>query len=209
MKEAGMSAISMVDLDRTLSLSVARARHVPLLVTNRHKPWVWLVSHETWRRERQYLEYIPDSHPLVVLRQLLDDYLAGPAAQALQRLAGELNLHIDTQVLCRALCLRAIHAIASYRRLYESIGYNMAYRYFVGMDSSLSLWPYADFDREIRDLAAHPELSSIVAYAVAQYAQLPHAAGEFRNRGPQPATITHALPDDCDCGLTCLPPRLV
>ncbi|WP_066416556.1 transposase [Bordetella ansorpii] len=206
-----MNAISMVDLDRTLSMSVARARHRPLLVKNRHKPWVWLVSHETWWRERQYLEYISDTHPLMILRGRLDRLLQDShRADTLTQLAAQLNLKIDPQVLCRALCLQAAHAIQSIQMLYENIGYNMAYRHFVGVDTCVALWAYAEFEHEVRQIAGCHLVADLIDFAVAQSTAMPRAEGEFRSPGGYDHTVQAgvSISEDCDCGLKCLPPRV-
>lgn len=207
MKASDASVVSLVDLDRTLSFSVARARHAPILVTNRHQPWVWLVSHERWWRERQYRGYLPDTHPLVGMREIADRHLA-QWADALPRLAAELGLRIAPRLLCRALCLRAVYSMPGARALYQSIGYNMTYRYAVGLDSSEVLWPYPDFESDVEQLGRHEVVAGMVASVVRQCATLPQAETEFRiEPAATNAEANAESQSECCGGVRCLSPR--
>lgn len=144
--------VSLVELDRATSKNLARARERPLLVTNRHAPWIWIVSHDVWVRDRQYLQYIPDSHPLLRLRDVIDPQLARRASE-LAHWQASLSLGLPALIVCRALILQVLYSIPDLRALYDNIGYNMVFRRFVGVDLSMPLWGFADFERDLQALA--------------------------------------------------------
>lgn len=178
MKEADRDSVSLVELDRATARNVARARDKPLLVTNRHAPWIWIVSHDVWIRDRQCLDYIPDSHPLVLLRDLADRHLS-QHAEALCQAAVSLNLGIGPQLLCRALVLQVLYAIPEPRVLYDNIGYNMVFRRFVGVDACAPLWPYAEFERDMKAMMSMPAMLALVETTVGLHERVSHVETKF------------------------------
>ena len=71
--------VGMLELDRKLSKVLDRARQQPVSVSRYGSPWVWVVSHETWIGQIQLTRYVPPRHPLVALREHVDDALRAHA----------------------------------------------------------------------------------------------------------------------------------
>ena len=71
--------VGMLELDRKLSKVLDCARQQPVSVSRYGSPWVWVVSHETWIGQIQLTRYVPPRHPLVALREHVDDALRAHA----------------------------------------------------------------------------------------------------------------------------------
>ena len=130
-----MSAIvtvGMLELDRKLSKVLDSARRVPVSVSRYGSPWVWVVSHEAWMGQVQLTRFVPPRHPLVGLREHVDDVLRGHAAM-LERAVAQLALRTDAAVLCRAFILQLLYPVGSRRYFLEQIAYNLLFRWFAGL----------------------------------------------------------------------------
>ena len=80
---------------------------------------------------------IPADHPLRTIRELVDTALL-KLSPAFDRLyAREGRPSIPPERLLRALLLQAFYTVRSERQLMEQLDYNLLFRWFVGLSSSL------------------------------------------------------------------------
>ena len=82
---------------------------------------------------RKTSDYVPTGHPLVAIREILN-----PALRELDRLFESIyedrgRYSVPPEWLLRGLVLQALYGIRSERLLCEQLGYNMLYRWFVGL----------------------------------------------------------------------------
>ena len=165
-KEIAVSAIvtvGMLELDRKLSKVLDSARRVPVSVSRYGSPWVWVVSHEAWMGQVQLTRFVPPRHPLVGLREHVDDVLRGHAAM-LEAVA-QLALRTDAAVLCRAFILQLLYPVGSRRYFLEQIAYNLLFRWFAGLDAGLGA-DEADLDRELDLIGRRPEIVQVLHQAL-------------------------------------------
>ena len=166
-KEIAVSAIvtvGMLELDRKLSKVLDSARRVPVSVSRYGSPWVWVVSHEAWMGQVQLTRFVPPRHPLVGLREHVDDVLRGHAAM-LERAVAQLALRTDAAVLCRAFILQLLYPVGSRRYFLEQIAYNLLFRWFAGLTQGLGA-DEADLDRELDLIGRRPEIVQVLHQAL-------------------------------------------
>ncbi|SAI47069.1 Antitoxin of toxin-antitoxin stability system [Bordetella ansorpii] len=141
------NTVSLLELDRKLSKIIRQARNGQVLVTNRNKPWVRIVTLKANAQAHQ----VPAKHPLRQLRKALE--LDGAHAIALWQAVADPPLGIIPASLSRALLLQMLYSIDTFKKLYEKIGYNLAFRHFVGVEPCGCLWPYRQFERAARAMS--------------------------------------------------------
>ena len=90
---------------------------------------------------------IPPDHPLRKIRQLVREVL-GELNRSLGRLyASEGRPSIPPEQLLSALLLQVFYGIRSERQLMEQLGYNLLYRWFVGLAPDDPVWNPTTFMR--------------------------------------------------------------
>lgn len=90
---------------------------------------------------------IPADHPLRKLRAMVSLALDSLAAVSLKRGSVMDQRSIPPDKLFRALLLRAFYSIPSNRLLLEELGYNMLFRWFVGLSIGDEVWDHVLFTR--------------------------------------------------------------
>lgn len=68
---------------------------------------------------------------------------------------------ISPEKLLRALVLQALYGIRSERALCEHLGYNMLYRWFVGIPMHTEIWDHSSFTRNRDRLIAHDAVRAL------------------------------------------------
>ncbi|HDS1039699.1 TPA: hypothetical protein QDZ42_002766 [Stenotrophomonas maltophilia] len=149
--------ISMLDLDRHLSQSLEQARHAPLSVLRYGRPWVWVLSSDAWLDAARWAAVDSSSHPLLVLRRVLDSQLRPWAPPAMEVLPLDLA---DTRVVQRAAVLVLLRGIDNAQRLHDELRYHQACRHFIGFDHGTA-WPLAQCARVLH-ACQHPVLRDCV-----------------------------------------------
>ncbi|MDD2671394.1 MAG: IS5 family transposase [Syntrophales bacterium] len=92
-------------------------------------------------------EYVPADHPLRPIRKMVD--------KSLERLSPEFDRmyshtgrpSIAPEKLLKALLLQALYSIRSNRLLVEQIGYNVLFRWFLGMALDEEVWDHSTFSQ--------------------------------------------------------------
>jgi transposase len=90
---------------------------------------------------------VPKQHPLRVIRRLVDTALVdlSPAFAALYAPIGRPS--IPPERLVRALLLQAFYSLRSERQLMEQLGYNLLFRWFVGLGIDDPVWDVTVFTK--------------------------------------------------------------
>ena len=114
-------------------------------------------------------EFVPPDHPLRAMRTILN--------AALVRLDADFNVmyartgrdSIAPEKLLRALMLQALYGLRSERALCEHLGYNLLFRWFVGIAIDDVVWDHSSFttnrDRLIANDAVKRLFSEILVTA--------------------------------------------
>ena len=113
---------------------------------------------------------VPAEHPLRAIRQMVDQAL------------GELSQHFDglyarggrpsipPEQLLRALLVQVLYGLRSERQLMEQVGYNLLYRWFVGLGMDELAWDATVYSKN-RDRLLQGEVSQRLLVAVVEQAR--------------------------------------
>jgi transposase len=90
---------------------------------------------------------VPQDHPLRVIRRITDAALAalGGRFEALYSEVGRPS--VAPEKLLRALLLQAFYSVRSERQLMEQLGYNLLFRWFVGLSVDEAVWDPTVFSK--------------------------------------------------------------
>ncbi len=174
--------ISMTTLDGNLSEWVSIARNqAPVIVDRYDSPWICLVSYSTWVDVDLLRSYIPGrSHALVLLRNELDGMLAYES-ELLQGLTQRSQSRLDSRFAIRAWVLQIIYSTTSTEQVYETMGYNMLWRWFVGYQHASEPRPdIDDFVHDIRMVSANYHIIELVYRCLNNYGYDQKGNGDFR-----------------------------
>ena len=83
---------------------------------------------------------VPADHPLRAIRVLVDEALAALSADFALLYSTTGRPSIAPEKLLRALLLQAFYTIRSERQLMEQLGYNLLFRWFVGLSMDAPVW---------------------------------------------------------------------
>lgn len=100
-------------------------------------------------------EFVPEQHPLRGIRAIINAALIRLDAKFDQMYAPTGRDSIAPEKLLRALVLQALYSIRSERALCEHLGYNMLYRWFVGISIDTEVWDHSSFTRNRDRLIEH------------------------------------------------------
>ncbi|GAB6053067.1 IS5 family transposase [Magnetospira thiophila] len=112
---------------------------------------------------------VPASHPLRPIRAIVDEVLEVLSTDFEGMYAKVGRPSIPPEKLLRALLLQAFYSIRSERQLMEQVGYNLLFRWFVGLSMDAPVWDVTVFtknrDRLLEGEVATKFLSAVVAQA--------------------------------------------
>jgi transposase len=80
---------------------------------------------------------VPADHPLRPIRRIVDDALSGLSGEFAALYSHLGRPSIAPERLLRALLLQAFYSVRSERLLMEQLDYNLLYRWFVGLGSTI------------------------------------------------------------------------
>ena len=111
---------------------------------------------------------VPADHPLRPIRAICDEALEvlSPEFEGLYSKVGRPS--IPPEKLLRALLLQAFYTIRSERQLMEQIGYNLLFRWFVGLSMDAPIWDVTVFTKNRERLLAGDVASKFLMAVVAQ-----------------------------------------
>lgn len=110
-------------------------------------------------------ERIPSRHPLRKIRSVVNDALRSLDADFGRLYAGEGRPSIAPERLIRASLLQILHSIRSERQLMEQMGYNLLFRWFVGLGIDDTVWVPTVFTKN-RDRLLTTDMSRKIMAAI-------------------------------------------
>lgn len=126
------------------------------------------------RKNRQLFSYIDiesrihAKHPLRLIREVVNDALAGLSPEFERLYADEGRPSIPPERLLRALLLQAFYSIRSERLLMEQMEFNGLYKWFVGLNPDEPVWDASTFaknrDRLLEADVAVKLLQAVIAH---------------------------------------------
>ena len=96
---------------------------------------------------RQTSDYVPANHPLLPIREILNVALRDMDLlfESIYEERGRYS--VPPERLLRGLVLQALYGIRSERLLCEQLGYNMLYRWFVGLSMGEAAWDHSTYTK--------------------------------------------------------------
>jgi transposase len=90
---------------------------------------------------------VPLDHPLRPIRKIVDEALVALSAEFEKLYAKFGRPSIAPEKLLRALLLQAFYSVRSERQLMEQLGYNLLFRWFVGLSMDAAVWDVTVFTK--------------------------------------------------------------
>jgi transposase len=90
---------------------------------------------------------VPVDHPLRIIRAIVDDALEALSAEFNALYAATGRPSVPPEKLLRALLLQAFYSVRSERQLMEQLGYNLLFRWFVGLAIDAPVWDVTVFTK--------------------------------------------------------------
>jgi len=118
---------------------------------------------------RKTADYVPANHPLVAIREILNRALRDMDLlfESIYEERGRYS--VPPEWLLRGLLLQALYGIRSERLLCEQLGYNMLYRWFVGLSMDDAAWDHSTYTKN-RDRLIEQEVVRALFERVMQQA---------------------------------------
>ncbi|MCQ9617043.1 transposase [Paenalcaligenes niemegkensis] len=141
----------MLELDKNLSRVIDRARNEPVQVYKYSKPWVWILAHYRWGPESGINKMVPVYHPIRHVNNSMDNTLRQNYL-SLKKIDGDLNLQFPAEFVIRCVVLQLIYNVQDESSLQECIGWNLLFRWFIGLDLQRTLTADSGLDVSIRQI---------------------------------------------------------
>jgi transposase len=118
---------------------------------------------------RNTADYVPREHPLRPIREILNTALREMDAlfASMYSKAGGRD-SVPPEWLLRGLVLQALYGIRSERMLCEQLGYNMLYRWFVGLGMEDGAWDHSTYTQNRDRLIEHDVVKELFARVMDQ-----------------------------------------
>lgn len=117
---------------------------------------------------RKTADYVPAEHPLVAIREILNTALRDMDVLFESIYDGRGRYSVPPEWLLRGLVLQALYGIRSERLLCEQLGYNMLYRWFVGLSMEEAAWDHSTYTKNRDRLIEHEVVRSLFARVMEQ-----------------------------------------
>ena len=126
------------------------------------------VMQDTLFAVRSLESYVPAEHPLRPVRDILNEALKrmDPLFAAMYAPAGRDS--IAPEKLLRALMLQVLYGVRSERMVIEQLGYNLLFRWFVGVSMQDDPWDHSTFSKNRDRLIAHDACTVLFEEVLAQ-----------------------------------------
>ena len=104
---------------------------------------------------RKTSDFVPAGHPLVAIREIINTALRDMDLlfESIYEERGRYS--VPPEWLLRGLVLQALYGIRSERLLCEPLGYNMLYRWFVGLSLEDAAWDHSTYSKNRDRLIEH------------------------------------------------------
>ena len=113
-------------------------------------------------------DYVPAEHPLIAIREILN-----VALRDMDRLFESMyeergRYSVRPEWLLRGLVLQTLYGIRSERLLCEQLGYNMLFRWFVGLGMEDAAWDHSTYTQNRDRLIDHEVIKTLFGRVMAQ-----------------------------------------
>jgi transposase len=120
---------------------------------------------------RTTADYVPQGHPLRAIREILNTALREMDPLFASIYADSGRYSVPPEWLLRGLVLQALYGIRSERMLCEQLGYNMLYRWFVGLGMEDSAWDHSTYTQNRDRLIEHDVVKTLFGRVMDQARQ--------------------------------------
>src|SRR5258708_15477235 len=111
---------------------------------------------------------VPLDHPLRPIQKIVDEALGALTGEFDKLYAKFGRPSIPPEKLLRALLLQAFYSVRSERQLMEQLGYNLLFRWFVGLSLDAEVWDVTVFSKNRERLIAGDIASKFMAAVLNQ-----------------------------------------
>jgi len=117
---------------------------------------------------RQTADFVPPGHPLRAIREILNTALGDMDLlfESIYEESGRAS--VPPERLLRGLVLQALYGIRSERLLCEQLGYNMLYRWFVGLSMDEAAWDHSTYTKNRDRLIKHEVVRALFGQVMEQ-----------------------------------------
>jgi transposase len=126
------------------------------------------VTQESLFAIRQTADYVPAGHPLVSIREILNRALRDMDLLFESIYDERGRYSVPPEWLLRGLVLQALYGIRSERLLCEQLGYNLLYRWFVGLSMDDAAWDHSTYTRNRDRLIEHEVVRGLFGQVMQQ-----------------------------------------
>jgi transposase len=91
--------------------------------------------------------FVPADHPLRPIRKMADKALASLSGEFERMYSHTGRPSVPPEVLLKSLLLQILFSIRSNRLLVEQLGYNILYRWFLGLSLEEAIWDHSTFSQ--------------------------------------------------------------
>lgn len=109
---------------------------------------------------------VPVGHPLRTIRAIVDEVLEMLSPQLIEICANTASPSLTPEKLLRSLLLQAFYTVRSERQLIEQLGYNLLFRWFVGLSIDSPSWDVKVFTTKREQLLATDVAAQFLATVV-------------------------------------------
>lgn len=119
------------------------------------------ITQENLFAVRQTADYVPKGHPLVAMRDIVNRALRDMDILFESMYDERGRYSVPPEWLLRGLVLQALYGIRSERLLCEQLGYNMLYRWFVGLGMEDVAWDHSTYTQNRDRLIEHQAVRAL------------------------------------------------
>jgi transposase len=117
---------------------------------------------------RKTSDYVPSAHPLIAIREIVNT-----ALRDMDRLFESIyeergRYSVPPEWLLRGLVLQVLYGIRSERLLCEQLGYNMLFRWFVGLGMEDAAWDHSTYTQNRDRLIDHDVIKTLFGRVMQQ-----------------------------------------
>jgi transposase len=117
---------------------------------------------------RKTADYVPVGHPLLAIREILNHALRDMDMLFESIYEGRGRYSVPPEWLLRGLVLQTLYGIRSERLLCEQLGYNMLYRWFVGLGMEDAAWDHSTYTQNRDRLIEHDVIRALFGRVMKQ-----------------------------------------
>ena len=117
---------------------------------------------------RRTVDYVPPEHPLRAIRDIVNSALRDMDV-LFESIYGDRGRYsVPPERLLRGLLLQALYGIRSERLLCEQLGYNLLYRWFVGLSMDDAPWDHSTYTKNRDRLIEHEVVRALFGQVMEQ-----------------------------------------